>query len=205
MSPQPLPLALTRPWAGAVSLLLASVLLGCQHLGGPSTDLGAGHGAGYAAAWPQGGAWPQGASGYAAPSPYGSPQAPAQGAPPSQAAGAAGWSAGREALASQAVAFARAQLGKPYCWGGTGPGCFDCSGLVHAAWRAAGLTVPRSSGDQAAKLGHLPLGLAAPGDIVWREGHVGLYVGDGLVIHAPRTGKTVTMEAASHYQLALRP
>lgn len=196
--------AIARRTCVAASLLLAAAALGCQGLGRPSAGTAAGHfgpNDGYGAGPPPAGVWAPGA---VIPSTgYGPAQAPT--APGPAQTGGADWSAGRQALAPQAIAFARAQLGKPYCWGGTGPGCFDCSGLVYAAWAAAGVRVPRSSDDQAAKLAHVPLALAAPGDIVWREGHVGLYLGDGLAIHAPRTGKTVTTEPASHYQVALRP
>lgn len=108
-------------------------------------------------------------------------------------------------LATRAVAFARAQLGKPYCYGGTGPQCFDCSGFTYAAWRWAGKPVPRTSSDQRDQLVAIPWVVARPGDIVWRPGHVGLYVGDGWVIHSPETGKRVGYEPARKYEMALRP
>jgi cell wall-associated NlpC family hydrolase len=115
------------------------------------------------------------------------------------------WPTPRDALAARAVAFARAQLGKPYCWGGTGPTCFDCSGLTYAAWRSAGDSIPRTSELQQAELPNVALGLAQPGDVVWRPGHVGLYVGDGWVIHAPRTGEAVKAEPLGKYDRALKP
>ena len=103
------------------------------------------------------------------------------------------------------MAFARAQQGKPYCWGGTGPGCYDCSGLTYAAWAWAGKGIPRTSADQRQRLLGLAVAAAAPGDVVWRPGHVGLYVGDGWVIHAPHTGDVVRFEPAAKYEMALRP
>jgi hypothetical protein len=81
--------------------------------------------------------------------------------------------------AAAAIAFAEAQLGKRYCWGGTGPNCFDCSGLVQSAWRAAGTRLPRTTNDQARALVSVPLGDVRPGDIFWwSHGHVGIYVGN---------------------------
>src|SRR5580704_7328796 len=70
--------------------------------------------------------------------------------------------------ADRAVAFAQARLGMPYCWGGTGPGCYDCSGLMSAAWRAGGRVIPRTANDQAWALRDVPLAEAQPGDILWR-------------------------------------
>lgn len=89
-----------------------------------------------------------------------------------------------DARAQQAIAYARAQLGKRYCWGGRGPSCFDCSGLVQAAWGHAGARLPRTSRDIAAKLPEVPVDQMRPGDILWWPGHVGLYVGAGWIIDA---------------------
>jgi len=107
--------------------------------------------------------------------------------------------------ALRAVHFARWQLGKPYCYGGTGPGCFDCSGLVHSAWRWAGRPVPRTSGELRQDLRQIPWAAVQPGDVVWRPGHVGLYAGDGWVIHAPQSGERVEYQPAQKYRVALRP
>jgi len=97
--------------------------------------------------------------------------------------------------AQKAVAFAYAQLGCPYVYGGTGP-CsrgYDCSGLAQAAWAAAGVQIPRDSYSQWAALPHVPLSSIEPGDLLIYngEGHVAIYVGGGYIIDAPHTGLNV--------------
>jgi peptidoglycan DL-endopeptidase CwlO len=95
--------------------------------------------------------------------------------------------------ADQAVAFAYAQLGKPYEWGGTGPDAYDCSGLVQAAWAAAGVSIPRTTYEQWASLPSIPMSDLEPGDLILYNGesHVAMYVGDGYIIDAPHTGAFV--------------
>jgi peptidoglycan DL-endopeptidase CwlO len=97
--------------------------------------------------------------------------------------------------ADKAVAFAYAQLGCPYVYGGTGP-CqmgFDCSGLAQAAWAAAGVAIPRDSYEQWAELPHVSPSAIEPGDLLIYngEGHVAIYVGGGYIIDAPQTGMDV--------------
>jgi cell wall-associated NlpC family hydrolase len=97
--------------------------------------------------------------------------------------------------AQQAVAFAYAQLGCPYVWGGTGP-CprgYDCSGLAQAAWAHAGVAIPRDSYGQWAGLPHVSLSAIEPGDLLIYdgEGHVAIYVGGGYIIDAPHQGMPV--------------
>lgn len=97
--------------------------------------------------------------------------------------------------AGKAVAFVYAQLGCPYVWGGTGP-CsagFDCSGLVQAAWAAAGVSIPRDTYSQWAALPHVSMSDLQPGDLIMFNGigHVAMYVGGGYIIDAPRTGLNV--------------
>jgi cell wall-associated NlpC family hydrolase len=93
----------------------------------------------------------------------------------------------------QAVAFAYAQLGKPYQWGATGPGSYDCSGLAQAAWEAAGIAIPRDTYEQWAALPHIDASAIQPGDLLYYDGvgHVAMYVGDGYIIDAPQTGLDV--------------
>jgi hypothetical protein len=99
-----------------------------------------------------------------------------------------------------AIAYAAAQLGVPYRWGGEGPGGFDCSGLTQAAYRSAGVSLPRVAQDQFGAGPPAPAGRPAPGDLVFfgrstaQVGHVGLVVADGLMIDAPHTGAVVRVE-----------
>ncbi|MFF8484037.1 NlpC/P60 family protein [Streptomyces antibioticus] len=100
--------------------------------------------------------------------------------------------------AEKALAFARAQIGKPYVWGATGPGSYDCSGLTQAAWKAAGVTLPRTTYDQVTFGTTVSLADARPGDLVFfYEGvsHVGIYIGNGMMIHAPKPGTYVREES----------
>jgi hypothetical protein len=107
--------------------------------------------------------------------------------------------------ATTAIAFAQAQLGKRYCWGGAGPSCFDCSGLVQSAWRAAGARLPRTTNDQARVLVSVPLYDVRPGDIFWwSHGHVGLYVGNGTIIDAYHSGAGVVKRRAPMPERVLR-
>jgi cell wall-associated NlpC family hydrolase len=97
----------------------------------------------------------------------------------------------RRTSAEIAVATARDQIGKPYRWGGSGPSSFDCSGLTSFAWAAAGVHLPHSSRGQYASLRRVPLDELQPGDVVYRPGHIGLYIGKGRMIHAPQSGRNV--------------
>ena len=95
--------------------------------------------------------------------------------------------------ADKAVAFAYAQLGKPYVWGATGPDSYDCSGLMYAAWQSAGITLPRTTTEEWAGLPHIPMSDLQPGDLILYNGesHVAMYVGNGYIIDAPHTGAVV--------------
>ena len=100
--------------------------------------------------------------------------------------------------AAAAIAAAQAQLGKPYLWAGDGPDAFDCSGLTMWAWRAAGVSLPHNTTAQYGATTHVSLGALQPGDLVYFGSdfhHVGLYVGNGQMIHAPQSGETVRYES----------
>jgi cell wall-associated NlpC family hydrolase len=105
--------------------------------------------------------------------------------------------------AAAAIAFATAQLGDPYRWGASGPDAWDCSGLTSGAWAAGGKSLPHYSVAQYTQSTKITAGQLAPGDLVfWGSSsspssiyHVALYLGDGQVIHAPRTGRPVSQES----------
>jgi len=109
--------------------------------------------------------------------------------------------------AAAAVAFARAQLGEPYRWAAAGPDAWDCSGLTSAAWAAGGKSLPHYSVAQYEQSTPVGAGDLRPGDLVfWGSTsspssifHVALYVGDGRIVHAPRTGRPVTEESMYYW------
>ncbi|MFI1932087.1 NlpC/P60 family protein [Streptomyces sp. NPDC020330] len=109
-----------------------------------------------------------------------------------------------------AVAYAVRQIGKPYVWGAEGPDSFDCSGLTSQAWSAAGRTIPRTSQEQWKQLPKVPVSALRPGDLVIyfpKATHVALYIGDGLVVQAPRPGTKVKVSPLASNPLlgAVRP
>ncbi|MBC1288787.1 peptidase P60 [Listeria welshimeri] len=94
---------------------------------------------------------------------------------------------------SAMISAARAQLGKPYSLGATGPSAFDCSGFTSYAFRAAGISLPRTSGGQYAAASKISASQAKPGDLVFFNygggiAHVGIYVGGGQMINAQNNG-----------------
>jgi cell wall-associated NlpC family hydrolase len=114
------------------------------------------------------------------------------------------------ARAAQAVSFAYSALGKPYVWGATGPSSFDCSGLTQAAWRSAGVSLPRTTYTQINAGERVSRSQLAPGDLLFFYSgitHVGLYIGDGKMIHAPRPGAPVRIAPIDQMPLtgATRP
>lgn len=114
------------------------------------------------------------------------------------------------AAGQRAIAYAVAQIGKPYRWGATGPTAFDCSGLTSKAWASANVPVGRTSQEQWRQLPRVGLERLRPGDlVVYFPGatHVGLYLGDGRVVHAPRPGSRVKVSpiAANPVLGAVRP
>lgn len=110
---------------------------------------------------------------------------------------------------SAVLAYARAQIGKPYQWGGDGPNSFDCSGLTMRAWQRAGVNLSHYTGAQWAETARVAISDLRPGDLVFygssgaTSHHVGLYVGGGQMIEAPYTGANVRY--ASIYRSDLVP
>jgi len=102
------------------------------------------------------------------------------------------------ARVSAVIAFACAQLGKPYGWGDEGPGSYDCIGLTLKSWARGGVSLPRTAAEQAGAGKHVSIASLQPGDLVFFHGygHVGLYIGKGLMIHAPHTGDVVRIAPA---------
>ncbi|MFC8854208.1 NlpC/P60 family protein [Streptomyces sp. NPDC057144] len=126
------------------------------------------------------------------------------------ASGALGDDAKPSAEGDRAVRFAVEQLGKPYEWGAEGPASYDCSGLTSVAWERAGTPIPRTSQEQWARLEHVPLDRLRPGDLVVyfpEATHVAMYLGDGMVVQAPRPGADVKVSpiAANPVLGAVRP
>jgi cell wall-associated NlpC family hydrolase len=105
--------------------------------------------------------------------------------------------------ARAALKFAFAQVGKPYRYGGTGPQSYDCSGLTQAAWMAAGVQLPRTTYAQwswGAKR-RVSLDALQPGDLLFSKGlgHMGMYAGDGKMVHSPQTGEVVKIVVIDDY------
>ena len=102
--------------------------------------------------------------------------------------------------AAIAVQAALSRVGLPYVWGATGPDSFDCSGLMLWAWAKAGVSIPRSSSEQAAGLREIPMSELQVGDLItfYRPtSHVGMYIGDGLFVHASHTGAPLMVTSLS--------
>ena len=111
--------------------------------------------------------------------------------------------------AQDAIDFAYGQLGEPYVWGAAGPDSWDCSGLTMGAWQAAGVYLPHYSVSQYYATAPVSYGSLRPGDLIfWATNssdpdtifHVGLYIGNGQMIHAPRTGKDVEVQDVWYWE-----
>ena len=108
-----------------------------------------------------------------------------------------------------AIAFALSQLGEPYVWGADGPGSWDCSGLTMGAWDRAGVQLPHYSVAQYEQVRHISEDELRPGDLIfWAENHddpgtifhVAMYLGGGRMVHAPRTGRPVTIDSIYYWE-----
>ncbi len=122
--------------------------------------------------------------------------------PPSSSGGGSG-------RAQQAVSYALAQVGKGYVMGTTGPSTFDCSGLMYAAYKQVGISLPRTSQAQFSAGTSVSKGDLQPGDLVFYYGgitHVGMYIGNGQIVHAanPRSGVVTAGVNSMPYQGARR-
>jgi cell wall-associated NlpC family hydrolase len=111
--------------------------------------------------------------------------------------------------AGAAIDFALAQIGDMYLWGGTGPSRWDCSGLTQGAWAKAGVYLPHYSVAQYEQIRHIDEDELRPGDLIfWSTDpddpgtihHVGMYIGDGRMVHAPRTGKPVQIDSVYYWE-----
>jgi cell wall-associated NlpC family hydrolase len=148
-----------------------------------------------------------------APSPQPSdagPAAPAAPAAPTATAAPAAAVAGGSAAAQTAVSTAMAQIGDPYVWGAAGPDSFDCSGLTQYAYAAAGISLPHSSSMQSTMGVPVSRAELQPGDLIFfysPVSHVGMYIGDGQMVHASTSGvpvKTASVDSMGSYNSARR-
>jgi len=119
----------------------------------------------------------------------------------SSGGGFSGGSAG-SGRAATAVAYVKAQVGDNYVWGADGPSSFDCSGLMLAAWGAAGVSLPHQSGAQYGATSRVSRSELRPGDLVFFYSpisHVGMYIGGGLMVHAANPGDGVVVDSINGY------
>ncbi|MFS0702794.1 C40 family peptidase, partial [Cellulomonas sp. 179-A 4D5 NHS] len=138
-----------------------------------------------------------------APAPAPAPAVPAPAPAPSNPYGlGTGRSRGSAGQGETASAWARAQTGIPYLWGGTGPSGYDCSGLTGGAWRSAGVNLNRTSRDQYKQVLKISYDSMRPGDLVFwstdpnnpdKIHHVAMYVGGGQIMEAAREGVPVRL------------
>ncbi|WP_432491095.1 NlpC/P60 family protein [Kineococcus auxinigenes] len=121
--------------------------------------------------------------------------------------GATGAAGASGTTGEQLLAVAKKHTGVPYVWGGTTPAGFDCSGLIQYAGKQIGISLPRTAAQQAKVGTEVPsLAQAKPGDLVVLEGgsHIGIYVGDGKMLHAPKTGDVVKISKVWETPMTIR-
>lgn len=110
--------------------------------------------------------------------------------------------------AAAAVAYAKSKLGDSYVYAAAGPSTFDCSGLTMMAWEQAGVSLPHNAAAQYDDIAHISLSQAQPGDLLFfldggSIGHVGIYIGDGMLIDAPHPGAYVREISLSNIGMTL--
>jgi cell wall-associated NlpC family hydrolase len=115
-------------------------------------------------------------------------------------AGCSSTSPGYEHVGHKAASVALGQVGVPYRYGGSSPRGFDCSGLVQYSYASAGISIPRTTSGQWARMSPVSNGDMRTGDLLFfridgKMSHVGLYLGDGRFVHAPSSGRTVSIES----------
>ena len=112
-------------------------------------------------------------------------------------------SSSSSSLGSQVVAYAKNFIGVPYVWGGSTPSGFDCSGFVQYVYRHFGVSLPRTTYSQVAMGRSVSRSELVPGDLVFfrSAGHVGIYVGNETYIHAPQTGRTISVDSMASRSL----
>lgn len=148
---------------------------------------------------------------YLANTPRRAASAPAPAARPAARPTAKPASSSSSSKGQQALAFAKRQVGKPYRYGAAGPSSYDCSGLTVAAWRSAGVSLPRTSQQQYSQGHRIAKSSLRPGDLVFFYGqspsHVAVFAGNGMIIHSPRPGRGVEYSKLSYmpYAGAVRP
>jgi len=111
----------------------------------------------------------------------------------------------RSTATETAIAYAMSKLGRPYVWGAAGPNTFDCSGLVQAAFRSAGIDLPRTTHTIIGRGTSVSRGALQRGDLVWpSSGHIGIYLGNGKIIHAPQPGDVVKISTLWSFYAGMR-
>jgi peptidoglycan DL-endopeptidase CwlO len=106
---------------------------------------------------------------------------------------------------AKALEFALAQVGEPYVYGGAGPNSWDCSGLTMMAWKSAGVSLPHGAKAQYAGTPHVSKSAMQPGDLVFFYSpihHVGIYAGNGKIVHAPKPGDVVSVDPIDYMPFA---
>jgi npl/p60 family secreted protein len=100
---------------------------------------------------------------------------------------------------AKAVEIAKAQVGKNYVWGSAGPDSFDCSGLVYYAYTSQGYDIPRTAYEIGSSAKQISRSELQPGDILYTSTHIGIYMGDGKVVHAATESRGVVIDSMDYF------